>query len=80
MAIKLNELMTLKGINADREACYVTVRDFGHKPQTHRIRMSRFLMHQLTSLKLGQKVRIEGEYEINGNEVKYEISSIKGEE
>lgn len=80
MAIKLNEVVTLKAVNADREACYITVRDFAVRPQTHRVKLSRFMLNQIAKLKLGQRVRLEGEYEINGQEVKYEINSVKSEE
>jgi hypothetical protein len=37
-------------------------------------------MNQVAKLKIGQRIRLEGEYEINAAEIKYEINSVKSEE
>ncbi len=80
MAFKISEVVTLKAVNADREACYLTVRDSAVRPQTHRIKLTRFLMNQIVKLKIGQRIRLEGEYEINAADIKYKINSVKSEE
>jgi len=37
-------------------------------------------MNQIVKLKIGQRIRLEGEYEINAADIKYKINSVKSEE